>query len=134
MELGPIFRLDNIGLMVVQAISHYIQSYFSICITSFDRFSKIHFKITVLNDFRNNNFGRFVLKLITNCPCSSYHIFSCKLSGSFSGLHHAGQVAPAPPHQHLQAGLRQAGQLEAGLGQAVGQAGYHEVVLGQAVG
>jgi hypothetical protein len=23
MELGPIFRLDNIGLMVVQAISYY---------------------------------------------------------------------------------------------------------------
>ena len=43
MELGPIFRLDNIGLMVVQAISHYIQSYFSICITIFDRFPKIHF-------------------------------------------------------------------------------------------
>ena len=44
------------------------------------------------------------------------------------------QEAPGPPHQHLQAGLRQAGQLEAGLGQAVGQAGYHEVVLGQALG
>ena len=96
-------------------------------------FRKYIFEITVLNNFRNNNFGRFVLKLITNYPCSSYHIFSCKLSGSFSGLHHAGQVAqeaPGPPHQHLQAGLRQAGQLEAGLGQAVGQAGYHEVVLG----
>jgi hypothetical protein len=41
---GPRSRLDNIGLMVVQAISHYIQSYFSICITSFDRFLKIHFR------------------------------------------------------------------------------------------
>jgi hypothetical protein len=111
--------------MVVHAISHYIQSYFSICITSFDRFSKYILEITVLNNFRNNNFGRFVLKLITNFPCSSYHIFSCKLSGSFSGLHHAGQVAqeaPGPPHQHLQDGLRQAGQLEVALGQALGQA------------
>jgi hypothetical protein len=42
-------------------------------------FRKYIFEIILLNNFRNNNFGRFVLKLITNCPCSSYHIFSCKL-------------------------------------------------------
>jgi hypothetical protein len=49
-ELGPSFRLDNIGLMVVQAISHYLVTLAFALLVLID-FRKYIFEITVLNNF-----------------------------------------------------------------------------------
>ena len=53
MELCPIFRLDNIGLMVFTGKSQFIQSYMAFALLHLIDFRNI-FEITVLRDFRNN--------------------------------------------------------------------------------